>query len=168
MASNLRIFFAGVGTTFVLLGMGFGGGLMMAKSALQEPIGDRPRASSELPPARVILPSTKEAALPPPTPKEQEVVATPPEPPPHPQAQPAKEVAQAPIEQQVDKVDTRKAKAEERARRKRIAERKTKQLAAERVRQQHVEPDERPRGPVMAFGGDEPRQSGGFGFFGRE
>ena len=41
MASNLRIFFAGVGTTFILLGVGFGGGLMMAKSALEEPTGGR-------------------------------------------------------------------------------------------------------------------------------
>ena len=168
MASNLRIFFAGVGTTFILLGVGFGGGLMMAKSALEEPTGDRSRASSELPPARVILPSTTEAGLPPHPPKEQQVAAASPQPAPQTQAQPAKEFAQAPIEQQVGKVDTRKANAEERARRKRVAERKAEQLAAERAKQQHVEPDERPRGPVMAFGGDEPRQSGGFGFFGRE
>ena len=47
MASNVRIFFAGVGTTFILLGVGFGGGLMMAKSALEEPTGDRSRASSD-------------------------------------------------------------------------------------------------------------------------
>jgi len=65
MASNLRIFFAGVGTTFILLGVGFGGGLMMAKSALEEPTGDRSHASSELPPVRVILPSITEAAPPP-------------------------------------------------------------------------------------------------------
>ena len=162
MASNVRIFFAGVGTTFILLGVGFGGGLMMAKSALEEPTGDRSRASSELPPARVILPSTTEAALPPQTPKEQQVVAASSEPAPQPQAQPAKEVVQAPVQQQVDKVDTQKAKAEERARRKRVAERKAKRPAAEKAKQQHIEPDERPRGAVMAFGGDEPRQSGGF------
>ncbi len=34
MASNARIFFAGAGTTFVILGAGFGGGLFMANSAL--------------------------------------------------------------------------------------------------------------------------------------
>ena len=169
MASNLRIFFAGVGTTFILLGVGFGGGLMMAKSALEEPTGHRSPAPSEpLPPFRVILPSTTEAALPPQSPKEQQVVAASPEPAPQPQAQPAKEVVQAPVEQQVDKVDT-KQKAEERARRKRVAERKAKRLAAERAKHQHIEPDERPRGPVMAFGGDEPLKSGGgFGFFGRD
>ena len=31
MASNARIFLAGVGTTFIILGAGFGGGLLMAK-----------------------------------------------------------------------------------------------------------------------------------------
>ena len=169
MASNFRIFFAGVGTTFIILAVGFGGGLMMAKSALEEPTGYRSPAPSEpLPPVRVILPSTTEAALPPQTPKEQQVLAASSEPPPQPQPQPAKEVVQAPVEQQVDKVDTRKAKAEERARRKRVAERKAKRLAAERAKLQHIEPDERPRGPIMAFGGDEPRESGGFGFFGRD
>ena len=73
MASNARIFFAGVGTTFIILGVGFIGGLMMAQSALEEPTGYRSRASSEtLTPARVVLPLTTEAALPPQTPKEQQ------------------------------------------------------------------------------------------------
>jgi len=167
MASNARIFFAGVGTTFIILAVGFGGGLMMAKSALESPTDYRPRTSSEpLPPARVILPSTTEAALSPEMPTEQVAAST--EPAPQPQAQPAKEVVQAPVEQQVDKVDTRKAKAEERARRKRVAERKAKQLAAERAKHPGVEPEERSQGPIMASGGDEPRQSFGFGFFGRD
>ena len=165
MASNVRIFFAGVGTTFILLGVGFVSGLMMAKSALEEPTGDRSRASWEVPPARVILPSTTEAALPPQNPKEQQLIAASPETAPQPEAQPAKKVVQAPVEQQVD---TKKAKAEERARRKRVAERKANRLAAEKAKHQHIEPDERSRGAVMAFGSDEPRQSGGFGFFGRE
>jgi hypothetical protein len=39
MASNAGIFFAGMGTTLIILGTGFGGGLMMATSALKEPIG---------------------------------------------------------------------------------------------------------------------------------
>jgi type IV secretory pathway VirB10-like protein len=165
MTSNFRVFFAGVGTTFIILGAGFGGGLMMAKSALEEPTGYRSGAPSEpLPPARVVLPSTTEAALPPQTLKEQQIAAPSPEPAPQPQAQPAKEVVEAPGEQ----LDTKKAKAEERTQRKRLAERKAKRLAKERAKHQHIEP-ERPRGPVMAFGGDEPPQrSGGFGFFGRE
>jgi hypothetical protein len=50
----------------------------------------------------------------------------------------------------------RKAKAEERARRKRMAERKAKQLAAERVKHPRVEPEERSQGPVMASGAPWP------------
>ena len=66
MASSARIFFAGVGTTFVILGVGFGGGLLMAKSALKEPTGYQARATAQPPsPARVILPASAEAAQPP-------------------------------------------------------------------------------------------------------
>ena len=36
MSSNARVFFAGVGTTFVILAVGFGTGLMMASSTLQD------------------------------------------------------------------------------------------------------------------------------------
>src|SRR5215213_1712615 len=117
MASNAGIFFAGVGTTFIILGAGFGGGLMMATSALKEPTGYQNRASAEPPsPVRVILPSTAEAAQPP-QPSQQ--IAAAPEPP-----QPAQPVKgpQAPVERQVEKVDTRKAEAEQRERRKRYAE----------------------------------------------
>ena len=39
MALNAGIFFAGMGTTLIILGTGFGGGLTMATSALKEPIG---------------------------------------------------------------------------------------------------------------------------------
>jgi hypothetical protein len=37
MASNARIFFAGIGTSFVILAVGFGAGLILAKSALHDP-----------------------------------------------------------------------------------------------------------------------------------
>lgn len=59
-----------------------------------------------------------EAALPPQTCKEQQAVAASPELAPRPQVQPVKEVTLAPVEQQLDKIDTRKAK--ERERRKRV------------------------------------------------
>jgi type IV secretory pathway VirB10-like protein len=160
MASNAGIFFAGVGTTFIILGAGFGGGLMMAKSALKEPTGYQTRASAEPPsPARVILPSTAEAAQPP------QQVATTPQPPLPPQVQPVKE-AQPPVEKQVEKVDTRKAEAEQRERRQRHAERKAKRQAEHAKRQQQIEHGEHREAPIMAFGGDEPRRSGGFGLFG--
>jgi type IV secretory pathway VirB10-like protein len=161
MASNVAVFFAGVGTTFIILGAGFGGGLMMATSALKEPTGYQNRGSPEPPsPARVILPSTAEAAQPP-QPSQQ--IATAPEPPPP--LQPVKG-AQAPVEKQVENVDARKAEAEQRERRKRYADRKAKLNAERAKRQRQIEQGEQEEAPIMAFGGDEPRRSGGFGFFG--
>jgi outer membrane biosynthesis protein TonB len=161
MASNAGIFFAGVGTTFIILGAGFAGGLMMATSALKEPTEYQNRAAAEPPsPARVILPSTAEAAQPP-----QQQIATAPEPPLPPPPQPVKEV-QAPAERQVERVDTRRAEAEQRERRKRYAERKAKRQAARAHRQRQIEQGEHQEAPIMAFGGAEPRRSGGFGFFG--
>ena len=163
MASNAGIFLAGAGTTFIILGAGFGGGLMMATSALKEPTEHRNHASAEPPsPVRVILPSTAEAAQPP-QPSQQ--TATTPQPPMPPPLQPVKE-AQAPVEKQVEQVDTRKAEAEQRERRKRYAERKAKRQAERAKRQQQIEQGEHQEAPIMAFGGDEPRRSGGFGFFG--
>lgn len=163
MASNAGIFFAGVGTTFIILGAGFGGGLMMATSALKEPTGYQNHVSTEPPsPVRVILPSTAEAAQPP-QPSQQ--IATAPEPPLPPPLQPMKELP-APVEKQVEKVDTKKAEAEQRERRKRYAERKARRHAERANRQQQIEQGEQQEAPIMAFGGDEPRRSGGFGFFG--
>jgi type IV secretory pathway VirB10-like protein len=54
MTSAARFFFAGIATSFLLIGAGFGGGLMVVRTALEP---DRPKvaASEPLPPARVIL-----------------------------------------------------------------------------------------------------------------
>jgi hypothetical protein len=52
MASNAGIFFAGVGTTFIILGAGFGAGIMMATSALKDPVGYQKHTSDEPPPQR--------------------------------------------------------------------------------------------------------------------
>ena len=41
MSTNARVFFAGVGTTFVILAVGFGTGLMMASSTLQDTTGEQ-------------------------------------------------------------------------------------------------------------------------------
>ena len=139
MASSARIFFAGVGTTFVILGVGFGGGLLMAKSALKEPTGYQARATAQPPsPAKVILPASAEAAqLPQPL---QQVAATEPAP------EPVKE-----REKRVEKVDIKKTEAEARERRKRYAERKAKREAV-RARQQLEARTNAPS--IMAFGGE--------------
>jgi outer membrane biosynthesis protein TonB len=168
MASNAGIFFAGVGTTFVILAAGFGGGLMLAASAWKEPSGFQNRTAAQPPsPDRVILPSTAEAAQPPqpsqPTQPSQQQIAPAPEPSPPSSAQSMKE-AEAPVERQIEKVDTKPTKAE--SRRKRYAERKARRQAEKAARQQQIEQSEHREAPIMAFGGDEPRRSGGFGFFG--
>jgi hypothetical protein len=64
-------------------------------------------------------------------------------------------------EKRVEKVDTKKAEAEVRERRKRYAERKAKREAA-RARQQ-LEARARVDTPVMAFGGDDTSRLGLFG-----
>ena len=162
MATSTGAFFAGIGTTFVVLAFGFGGGLMMAKSALHEPSGYQARAASEAPtPVRVILPNSAEAAQPP----QHQQTSSLPEPA-QPAVQPAKEV-QAPVEKQVEKADTRKAEAEERERKRRYAERKARRQAEARARQQREQqqPREREDARIMAFGSDDTPRFGG-GLFG--
>lgn len=166
MASKAGIFFAGVGTTFLILGAGFGGGLLMASNALQESPTYQARVAPPAAPlpVRVILPSTAEAAQPP-QPPVQQVAAVPESA--TPQPQPAGET-HASAEKQVEKADA-KAEAAQKERRKRYAERKAKRQAAERARrqQQQAAQGERRDAPVMAFGGDEPA-SRPFSLFGND
>jgi hypothetical protein len=151
MAWSAHTFFAGVGTTFLILGVGFGGGMLMANSALKEPAGYQAKAKAEpAPPARVILPTTAETAQSPQAP--QPVAAV--EPAPVPQA--------APVEPAVEKVDTKKAEKQERDRKKRIAERKAKRQLAQTRARQH-EPRQEAR--IMAFD-VPPQQTAGINFFG--
>jgi outer membrane biosynthesis protein TonB len=159
MATSTGAFFAGVGTTLVFLALGFGGGLMMARSVLHEPSGYQARTVSEAPaPVRVILPNSAEAAQPP----QQPQMSSLPDPAPQPAVQPTKEV-QAPVE----KADARKAEAEERERKRRYAERKARRLAESRARQQREQQQPRARedAPIVAFGEDERPRIGG-GLFG--
>src|SRR6478735_2324278 len=146
MASNARIFFAGVGTTFVILAVGFSGGLILAKSALH----DRPQqthASSEPAPVmRVILPPLSEPAI-----QVAERTASP-----EPPVRPAQEVQEL-VEQQVKKkADPGKAERDLKAERRRSAEQKAKRIAAARARMQ-VEPREVTVPGIMAFGGYDSR-----------
>ncbi|MBR1152326.1 hypothetical protein [Bradyrhizobium sp. JYMT SZCCT0428] len=110
MASSARIFFAGVGTTFVILGVGFGSGLLMANSALKERSGYQARTAAELPsPVRVILPTTAEAAQPPQPPQQTSQQAAMVDP------APAEPVQAAQPEKRAEKPDAKKAEAEVRA-----------------------------------------------------
>jgi hypothetical protein len=157
MTSSARIFFAGVGTTFIILAVGFGGGLIMANSALKEPTGYQVKAKAEpSSPVRVILPTSAEAAQPAQAsqPASQQVAAAEA---PLPSAGPVKA---APPEKRVEKA--KKAEVEGRERRKRYADRKVRREVS-RTRQQ-LEPRVREDAPILAFDSDEPQ--GGFGFFG--
>jgi hypothetical protein len=145
MASKATIFFAGVGTTFLILGTGFGSGLFMANSALKQPNASI-SARGEMPnPIRVVLPSSAEAAEP------KALVAQPESPVPAPQVQPSFNDAQTAADK-AEKSDSKKADADRR--RKRMAERKARQLAERRNRRGQ-------EAPVMAFGGDEARPANG-------
>jgi outer membrane biosynthesis protein TonB len=159
MSSNARSFFAGLGTTFVILAVGFGGGLMMASSTLQDPTGRVPSVSERLAPVRIILPASAEPAQP--RQPAQPTTTAIPAPESQPQAQ--QKTVQPPVEEEVEKPTTRRA--EERERRRRSAERKAKKLAIARAQQQLLEQQSGERKPgIMAFGANEqPRLSGFFG-----
>jgi hypothetical protein len=163
--SNGPIFLAGAVTTVLLLGVGFGGGLMPAK--MQPVPQSQVTAADRLPPARVILPysaqaastSTVEAAVPPPAPSPQSEA--------RPQVVPAKAVegqSQASEkDKRADRLEQRKAEAAERERRRH--ERKAMREAA-RAKQQEEQARQEQRPGMMAFSPGDEQQPRWRGFFG--
>ena len=122
----------------------------MAKSGPKERTGYQDRATvGLLPPVRVILPTSAEAAQPP-QPLQEVATVTP--------TGPVKEVE---LKKHVEKVDTKKAEAEVRERRGRYAERKIKREAARARRP--LEARVQDNAPVMAFSGDDTSRLGRFG-----
>lgn len=170
MASTGSIFFAGVGSTFAILAIGFGGGFLMANSTLHDGSAQK-RASSEPPPAvRVVLPASAEPAsqVTAAGPVETPAPATTPEQQATPQGIP-NEIQTQEKDKQAERADQRKAEVAER-RRKRYAERKARREAArakqEEQREQQQQEARRPEQPgIMAFDADneQPRPGGFFG-----
>jgi type IV secretory pathway VirB10-like protein len=160
MVSNTRAFFGGVGTTFIILAIGFGGGLLLAKNVMEPTLSVAARSTAgSLPmPARIILPASAEAAQPP-----QRSAAAPE---PAPQVTPTKEIQQPPIEQNesAKRAEHRKAESQQRERRKRVAERRAKREATRLAMQQQEQQHQRPG--IMASGGDKDQHGFGGGFFG--
>jgi hypothetical protein len=160
MSSKSRVFFAGVGTTFFILAVGFGGGLILAKSVFHdERLRPRANAADQLSPVRVILPAFAEAAQPPQglQAASPAIVAT------EPRVQPVKETRDA-AAKSVEKTSTLKAEAEVSERSRRSAKRKARKLAAARVNQrmkQQQHPQERRDAGIMASGGEESTRMGG-------
>lgn len=157
--TNARIFFAGIGTTILLIGAGFGGGLLMAKTTMEPAAPSRITAADRLPPARVILPASVEAA-PAPIPRAAPIEAAQA---PTPQLQagvvPATDIsARAEKDKEAERAEKKKAEAADREQRKRAAERKARREAVRLAKERQE------RAPIMAFGGDEqPRMTNLFG-----
>jgi hypothetical protein len=156
MISTARIFFAGIGTSFVILAVGFGAGLMLAKSALTDPPLQNRATSEPSPGVRVILPASAEPAL--------QIAAAPSAPEPQLQAQTSQDGQAQVAQKPPDDIATRKLDRDERTeRRKRHAEQKAKRVAAAKIAaaraRQRIEQHERVQPGIMAFGNDEPRIS---------
>lgn len=121
MASSARVFFAGVGTTFLILAVGFGGGLMLAKTSL-EPSGPSRPVADRLSPVRVVLSAPAEAATP--SSASVQAIAAPEAPQPLPVSGELQQATEK-QKQASARIERPKAEAEERARRKKYAERKS-------------------------------------------
>ena len=151
MASSARIFFAGVGTTFAILAVGFGGGILMANSTSTGTPAQKHTSSEPPAPARIVYPSSAEPASPVAAPVPTE--PTPPSPQVSTQAtstseaQPQGQVEERPKTRRELRADRRRRYAERRARRHQIP---------------HESPDQREPG-IMAFDGDAPPRAGFFG-----
>ena len=150
MASNAVVFFAGVGTTFVILTAGFSSGLVFTKAAFDDTRAPT-RADPRPPPSvRVVLPAYGEpASSATPVsdqPQIEAMLATP-------DSQTAPE-ASTPVTQ-VSAPDPRTVERNLRAERRKQAERKARKVAAARARQEMKAQTHQAPG-VMAFGGDGP------------
>jgi type IV secretory pathway VirB10-like protein len=159
MTSSVRIFIAGVGTTFALLALGFVGGLMLAQGGKDTPARAHVAAPPSLPRVRVILPAMAEAA----TPKQPSAQTA--EAPLAPSSVvPAREVQQAPErDRKAEQAERRKAEPDERVRRNKVAERRAKREA--RIAMQPQQPQQPTQPAIVAFGSDndQPRSDGFFG-----
>ena len=150
MASNAVVFFAGVGTTFVILTAGFSSGLVFTKAAFDDTRVPT-RADPRPPPSvRVILPAYGEpasSATPVSDQPQTEVTLTTPE---------TQSVREAPTPvAQASTPDPRTVERNLRAERRKQAERKARKVAAARARQEMKAQTHQAHG-VMAFGVDSP------------
>jgi outer membrane biosynthesis protein TonB len=125
MASTERIFFAGVATTVLLIGAGFGGGVLLGKAAVDAPqkLTQRVASLDSLPPpAKVILPDMAAAAA---TAPAVQLAAAIPNTPPQAKAEPVPEVISVKdvSKQESEKQVARQTEAEKQRAAKKAAER---------------------------------------------
>jgi hypothetical protein len=160
MASNGRVFLAGVGTTLLILAFGFGGGVMSARTG-SEPSTTRQMAAAALPSVRVILPASAEPAqsgrknIQPTSAPETSAGIT--------------AINEGPKAAEDNKqgrlTEHRTATAERRHRRNKMAERKARREAT-RVAAEQREQQRRPQATILASGPDDDQRSRPGGFFG--
>lgn len=164
MASAARIFFAGVGTTFAILAIGFGGGLLIANHALED--ASSPKSANTGTPAavRVVYPSSAEPSLEVTSSLSENSSISAPQPPiqvasPQPAIQ---TVAAIETPSAVNSMEDKRPKTrrELRAERRKLrAEHRKRKRHADRRARRHlrqlVAPDRAEPG-LMAFGGDTP------------
>jgi type IV secretory pathway VirB10-like protein len=155
MASNVRIFFAGAATTFIVLAISFGGGLMLATSP-KVPSAPSRAVADRLPPARVILPTPAEPPTAPQVRVESASAIQPPS-----VVSPVKDVEQvSEKDRRAERAERRKSEAEERLRRKKYAERNARRGAARQAKQQE---QQQQQAGILAFGQRDDGQSRGEG-----
>ena len=158
MATSSSGFFLGVASTIAVLAIGFGGGLMFAKTVMESPPA-RTHVVERAPPARVVLSTSAEAAMP----AEEPIV-------PAPQLESANDNLQQTAEKdsnkQAERAERHNEQVQERERRKRVAERKAKREAARVAKQEVQEQQQQPQqSNVMSFNDndEQSRLSGSFG-----
>ena len=173
--SNARTFFAGMGTSVLLLGAGFGGGLMLARTTVEPATQNRATAAADrLPSARVVLPASAEpaparlasspvetlVATGAPTQQSREGVQIAP-------ARDVQELSQSTErEKQAERIEKKRPEAEERDRRRRHAERNARREATRAKQQQEQDEARRLQSNIMAFGGVEEQSRSGTSFLG--
>jgi hypothetical protein len=168
MPFSMTTYFAGVGTVVGALALGFGGGIVLTNTAIKDtPAGptriervmrSEPIAGPQVVEAKAILmpsvdpaPTVKPALEPVPVVQPLPVVAEVPK-----ETQPAKEVEQpkqVESAKQSEQKDAEQRKAAERKidRQKRYAERKAREVATARMKQQPLEEQGEPAKPELAY-----------------
>ena len=168
MASPARIFFAGVGTTFAILAVGFGGGLLMANSSLSGTSAQKQPSSEPPAAARIVHPNSAEPALQVAASVPTEPTQGTPQPPPQLTTDAAADTA-VPVSASTPNLSTPAAfptRIEERSKTRRDLRAERRQRYAERRARRHqslpVLPDQQAPG-IMAFDGSPPPRTGFFG-----
>ena len=144
MTSHARIFFAGAGTTFVILAIGFGGGVLLATSAVKDS-GSAVRRNPQI--SQMTVPATRDVH---PASSDPVAQVTADVPKPHlPSVQASNQPVSAPEPPQTQPHEHQKTRRELRAEKRRE---RAERRAERRARRYHWEPLRQQEPAMMAFG----------------